>query len=67
MSAAFAREGIFVWDGHNYALEVITHLGLLESGGVLRVGLAHYNTPEEVDRLLDVLGQMIRRNSRAQE
>ncbi|HKF62885.1 MAG TPA: cysteine desulfurase-like protein [Dongiaceae bacterium] len=67
MSAAFAREDIFVWDGHNYALEVITHLGLLESGGVLRVGLAHYNTPEEVDRLLDVLGQMIRRNSPAQE
>ncbi|HEX4573447.1 MAG TPA: cysteine desulfurase-like protein [Dongiaceae bacterium] len=67
MSAGFAREGIFVWDGHNYALEVITHLGLLESGGVLRVGLAHYNTAEEVDRLLDVLGQMIRRNSSARE
>jgi cysteine desulfurase family protein (TIGR01976 family) len=67
MSSAFAREGIFVWDGHNYAFEVITHLGLLESGGVLRVGLAHYNTPEEVDRLLDVLGQMIRRNSPARD
>jgi cysteine desulfurase family protein (TIGR01976 family) len=67
MSAEFAREGIFVWDGHNYALEVISHLGLLESGGVLRVGLAHYNTAEEVDRLLDVLGRMIRRNSSATE
>jgi cysteine desulfurase family protein (TIGR01976 family) len=63
MSAEFAREGIFVWDGHNYALEAISHLGLLESGGVLRVGLAHYNTAEEVDRLLEVLGRMIRRNS----
>lgn len=67
MSAGFGREDIFVWDGHNYALEVISHLGLLESGGVLRVGLAHYNTAEEVDRLLDVLGQMIRRNSPAPE
>ena len=63
MSAGFGREGIFVWDGHNYALEVISHLGLLESGGVLRVGLAHYNTAEEVDRLLEVLEGMIRRNS----
>jgi len=63
MSAGFGREGIFVWDGHNYALEVITHLGLLESGGVLRVGLAHYNTAEEVDALLEVLEGMIRRNS----
>ena len=63
MSAGFGREGIFVWDGHNYALEVITHLGLLESGGVLRVGLAHYNTAEEVDALLEVLEAMIRRNS----
>jgi selenocysteine lyase/cysteine desulfurase len=52
-----------VWDGHNYALEVITHLGLLDSGGVLRVGLAHYNTAEEVDALLEVLEGMIRRNS----
>jgi cysteine desulfurase family protein (TIGR01976 family) len=63
MSASFAAENIFVWDGHNYALEVIRRLGLLESGGVLRVGLAHYNTAEEVDALLDALGRMIRRNS----
>jgi cysteine desulfurase family protein (TIGR01976 family) len=65
MSVGFAAENIFVWDGHNYALEVIRHLGLLETGGVLRVGLAHYNTAEEVDRLLEVLGRMIRRNSGA--
>jgi selenocysteine lyase/cysteine desulfurase len=63
LSAGFAAENIFVWDGHNYALEVIRRLGLLESGGVLRVGLTHYNTAEEVDALLDALARMIRRNS----
>ena len=35
----------------------------LDKGGVLRVGLAHYNTAEEVDQLLDALARMIRRNS----
>ena len=65
MAAGFAAEGIFVWSGHNYAVEVIKSLGLLDRGGVLRVGLAHYNTAEEIDRLLEVLAWMIRRNSPA--
>ena len=65
MAAGFAAEGIFVWSGHNYAVEVIKSLGLLDRGGVLRVGLAHYNTAEEIDRLLEVLARMIRRNSPA--
>ena len=48
----FARDNIFVWSGHNYALEPIAKMGLMEQGGVLRVGLAHYNTAAEVDQLL---------------
>jgi cysteine desulfurase family protein (TIGR01976 family) len=55
ISRLLADENIFVWDGHNYAVEVIRRLALHETGGVVRVGLAHYNTQEEVDRLLAVL------------
>jgi cysteine desulfurase family protein (TIGR01976 family) len=50
-----AAENIFVWDGDYYAWEVVRHLGLHERGGMVRIGLAHYNTTEEIDRLLEVL------------
>jgi selenocysteine lyase/cysteine desulfurase len=43
--------GIYVWDGNYYALAVTERLGLEASGGMVRVGLAHYNTPEEIERL----------------
>ena len=49
------EQGIFVWDGDFYAQALIERLGLYETGGVVRVGLAHYNTAEEVDRLLEAL------------
>jgi cysteine desulfurase family protein (TIGR01976 family) len=45
----FAAENIFVWSGHNYAIEPVKAMGLEDKGGVLRVGLAHYNTEAEVD------------------
>lgn len=47
--------GIFVWDGHYYAVAVMERLGLLESGGLVRIGFVHYNTSAEIDRLLDTL------------
>jgi cysteine desulfurase family protein (TIGR01976 family) len=50
-----AAANIFAWDGHYYALEVVRHLGLEDQGGMVRVGLAHYNTHDEIDRLLHVL------------
>lgn len=50
-----ARENIFVWSGHNYAVEPMTRMGLMDKGGVLRVGLAHYNTPAEIDALLEAM------------
>lgn len=50
-----ARDGICIWSGHNYALEVVRHLGIDEDTGVVRIGLAHYNTEEEVDKALDAL------------
>ncbi len=49
------REGIFVWDGDFYATGLIERLGKADSGGVLRLGLVHYNTEAEVDRTLDAL------------
>jgi selenocysteine lyase/cysteine desulfurase len=47
--------GIFTWDGNFYALNLSERLGVEQHGGVLRVGLVHYNTIEEVDRLLAAL------------
>ncbi len=47
--------GIYVWDGHYYALAVVERLGLLDSGGMVRVGAAHYNTLDEVARFGEAL------------
>ena len=47
--------GIFTWDGNYYAVNLTERLGVEKSGGLLRIGLVHYNTPEEVDRLLAAL------------
>ncbi len=49
------HENIYVWDGNYYALALMERLGLEEHGGAVRVGLAHYNTAEEVDRFLAVM------------
>ena len=60
LATAFADRNVFVWSGHNYAIEPTRALGLLDKGGVLRVGLAHYNTPTEVDRFLETLNDVKR-------
>jgi cysteine desulfurase family protein (TIGR01976 family) len=49
-----AKQGIFVWHGNFYALALSESLGL-EPQGMVRIGLLHYNTADEVDRLLDAL------------
>lgn len=49
------RRGIYVWDGHYYAIGAMQQLGLLEQGGLVRIGFVHYTTTEEVDRVLDAL------------
>jgi cysteine desulfurase family protein (TIGR01976 family) len=51
VAEALGREGIYVWDGNYYALAVTERLGLETSGGMVRVGLTHYNTGEEIERL----------------
>lgn len=49
------EENIFTWHGNFYALGISERLGVEESGGLVRIGLVHYNTGEEVERCLDVL------------
>jgi len=56
IAEAMDGEGINVWNGNFYALSVTERLGLEEQGGLLRVGLAHYNTQAEIDRLIEALG-----------
>src|SRR6266481_3871004 len=61
--AAFLGErGIFTWDGNFYALNLSERLGVEQHGGVLRVGLVHYNTVEEADRLLSGLTELAKKN-----
>ena len=49
------ERGVYVWNGHSYALPVIEFLGLENKGGVLRIGPTHYNTVEEIDRIVGLL------------
>ena len=51
------RQGIAVWDGDFYATGLVERLGLAQDG-VLRIGLTHYNTRAEVDRLIDALARI---------
>jgi len=57
VAAHLGERGIFVWDGDYYAVEVMKRLGLDE--GAVRIGIVHYNTVEEVDRLLDELRKLV--------
>jgi cysteine desulfurase family protein (TIGR01976 family) len=59
-SRELGDRGIFTWDGHYYAIEVFERLGLLESGGAVRIGFCHYHTLEEVDRVLEALADLAR-------
>ncbi len=58
LAAALGQRGIFTWDGNYYALNLTKRLGVEESGGMLRIGLAHYNTAEETERLLGALREI---------
>lgn len=54
-----AQEGIYVWDGNYYAINVTERLGLEDGGGMVRVGAVHYNTFEEVERLRESLTKLV--------
>lgn len=59
LAEALAARGVFVWDGNYYALNLMERLGLEEHGGAVRIGLAHYNTVDEVDRIVATLRDVI--------
>ena len=60
LSAALAERGFTTWAGHYYALALVERLGRNESGGMLRIGAAHYNTTAEIDGLLAALDEVMR-------
>jgi cysteine desulfurase family protein (TIGR01976 family) len=60
LAAALAKRNFFVWSGHNYAVEAAAALGLLEAGGVLRVGPVHYNSISEIDDFLVALEDLLK-------
>jgi cysteine desulfurase family protein (TIGR01976 family) len=59
LATKLGERGIFTWDGNYYALNLTEHFDVEKSGGFLRVGLVHYNTAEEVDRLLAALREIV--------
>lgn len=58
MAGRLAENGIFAWSGNHYALPLTEALGL-EPEGTLRIGVVHYNTADEVDRLLAALAEVV--------
>ena len=58
IAASLGERGIFVWHGNYYAQPLTEALGL-EPEGMVRVGLVHYNTRDEVDRLLESLADLV--------
>jgi selenocysteine lyase/cysteine desulfurase len=53
-----AGQGIYVWNGNMYALALTERLGLEDAGGLVRLGLVHYNTADEADRVLQALDEI---------
>ena len=58
LATKLGDRGFFTWDGNYYALNLTEQLGVERSGGFLRIGLVHYNTPDEVERLLAALREI---------
>jgi cysteine desulfurase family protein (TIGR01976 family) len=58
IAEALGRQGIAVWDGDFYATGLIDRLGLAGRGGVVRIGLTHYNTAAEIDRVVAALARI---------
>jgi len=59
LATKLGERGFFTWDGNYYALNLTEHLDVEKSGGFLRIGLVHYNTAEEVERLIAALREIV--------
>ena len=58
LARSLGERGIFTWDGNYYAIGLTERLGVEEHGGMLRIGLVHYNTANEIDRLMAALQEI---------
>src|SRR6266516_3524719 len=58
LATKLGERGFFTWDGNYYALNLTERLNVEKDGGFLRIGLAHYNTTEEVERFLAALREI---------
>jgi cysteine desulfurase family protein (TIGR01976 family) len=59
LATKLGERGLFTWDGNYYALNLTEQLDVEKDGGFLRIGLFHYNTVDEVDRLLTALREIV--------
>jgi len=59
LATKLGERGFFTWDGNYYALNLTERLDIEKDGGFLRIGLAHYNSPEEVERFLAALREIV--------
>jgi cysteine desulfurase family protein (TIGR01976 family) len=59
VAETLGAEGVNVWAGHYYAIEPMRALGLLDDGGAVRVGFVHYHGADDVDRVLEALGELV--------
>src|SRR5271169_6639759 len=59
LATKLGERGFFTWDGNYYALNLTEQLDVERQGGFLRIGLAHYNTMEEVEQLLAALREIV--------
>ncbi len=57
LASRLSQNGIYVWNGNYYALEFSERMGF-EPEGMVRIGLVHYNTSHEIDRLIGVIKQL---------
>ena len=60
IAEALARRNIFVWSGHNYAVEPAQSLDIFDRGGAVRIGPVHYNNSDEINEVLDALSGILR-------
>ncbi|HET8668074.1 MAG TPA: aminotransferase class V-fold PLP-dependent enzyme, partial [Terriglobales bacterium] len=60
LATKLGDHGIFTWEGNYYAINLTERLGVEDKGGMLRIGLVHYNTIEEVERLLEELNRIVK-------
>jgi cysteine desulfurase family protein (TIGR01976 family) len=61
VTQALATDGVCAWDGHYYAIELVRALGLLDAGGMVRVGIAPYTNTDDVVRLLEAVQRLTAR------